>query len=276
MAWEMPGLTCSDGSLLFYLFSLAHSSIDIMYHGAELGQCERPIHVWLVISYISLVGLRVPHYLKNVGMDLGGMTDIDAAASAWKGFSKTALMMVWFALLPFFIVWTFIGSFWLGDVLHHTPTCLTSGTDPRFIIFWQVVCYGWILIYTVCVAIAFALKKRQGVAETNLREVETDDSRARWGSMSASWGLTPMLGLTAKEIQMLPAFTGSACGDGECSICLNEFQRGDAGRRLPSCGHCFHQSCIDLWLLRQNKCPLCKGDVVVNALPMCTPCVSPV
>jgi hypothetical protein len=246
--------------LVFYLFSLAHSTFEIWHHGEEFGQCEKPIHVWLVVSYFSLVGLRVPHYLKQAGSDLAG--DVNENTSGWKGFSKLCLMVVWFVLLPFFIVWSIIGSFWFNDVMQKTPTCLPTGMDARFIGFWQLVCYIWIVIYVGCVAIALSLRRRQHQAEMNVRLVQNDDTRARWGDVTSSWGLSPLMGLSHKEISALPACTGSQCNEVECSICLSNVQEGDAGRRLPNCGHCFHQACIDLWLLRQNKCPLCKSDVL--------------
>lgn len=253
-------LTCSDGILVFYLFSLAHSTFEIWHHGEEFGQCEKPIHIWLVLSYFSLVGLRVPHYLKQAGSDLAG--DVNDGSSGWKGFSKLCLMVVWFVLLPFFIVWSIIGSFWLNDVMQKTPTCLPTGMDARFIGFWQLVCYIWIIIYVGCVAIALSLRRRQHQAEMNVRLVQSDDTRARWGDVTTAWGLSPLMGLSHKEISALPACTGSQCNEAECSICLSTVQSQDAGRRLPNCGHCFHQACIDLWLLRQNKCPLCKSDVL--------------
>lgn len=264
MVREQVGLTCSDGILLFYLFSLAHSSLDIMYHGTDFSQCQRPIHWWLIISYISLVGLRVPHYMRQYYSESSEPDEPEVPAAAWKGISKTVLMIVWFALLPFFTVWTVVGSFWLAEVLEHTPTCLPVGTDPRFIVFWQVVCYLWIVIYTVCVAIAFILRRRQQQAESDLRAIETADTRARWGPVSASWGLAPIFGLNPKQIALLPTCSGIESDDNECSICLSAIKGGDALRRLPVCGHHFHQSCIDLWLLRQNKCPLCKSDVLAK------------
>jgi len=259
----LSNLTCSDGILVFYLFSLAHSIFEILHHGEEFGHCEKPIHVWLVVSYFSLVGLRVPHYLKQIGSDMGGSSlDGNDASAGWKGISKICLMIVWFVLLPFFVVWTVVGSFWLSEVMQKTPTCLPAGTDARLIGFWQLVCYVWITIYCGCVAIALSLRRRQQQAETNLRLVASDDTRARWGDVTTSWGLAPLLGLNHKEISLLPACSGLALDEAECSICLSVVAEGDAGRRLPACGHCFHQACIDLWLLRQNKCPLCKTDVL--------------
>lgn len=260
MSQRLPvQLTCSDGILVFYLIALAHSTFQIWHHGAELSQCAQPIHIWMVVSYFSLIGLRVPHYLKSSEPSVASVAN--DASYGWKGMSKICLMVVWFVILPFFTVWTIIGSFWLNEVTEKTPQCLPDGMDSRFIGFWQLVCYIWITIYAGCVGIALLLRHRQHRAEMNLWLVESPDTRARWGDVATSWGLAPLMGLTHKEISSLPTCTGSQCDEVECSICLSKVVESDAGRRLPACGHCFHQACIDLWLLRQNKCPLCKSDV---------------
>lgn len=267
----MVQVTCSDGILIFYLFSLAHSSVDILYHGEEFRQCAKPIHVWLLASYVSLVGLRIPHFLSH--WQFFANAEGASTASSWAGYSKkVCLMGVWFALLPFFIIWTIVGSFWLYEVLEDTPTCLPAGTDGKFIVFWQGLCYIWIFIYSFSIGLAMVLRRRQLRAETDLRLIQDDDTRSRWGNFTtSSFGLGPMaplLGLSAKEISALPmqSLDPAECPDQECSICICTFQEGDAIRCLPSCGHKFHKGCIDLWLLRQNKCPLCKGDVICKAV----------
>ena len=45
-----------------------------------------------------------------------------------------------------------------------------------------------------------------------------------------------------------------------CSICLEEYTRGDAVRTLP-CLHCFHAPCVDHWLRDHNTCPVCKHSL---------------
>jgi len=46
-------------------------------------------------------------------------------------------------------------------------------------------------------------------------------------------------------------------GDMECSICFGAYTDGEDIRKL-TCGHHFHQRCVDIWLLgHQNRCPLC-------------------
>ena len=53
-----------------------------------------------------------------------------------------------------------------------------------------------------------------------------------------------------------------------CSICLMPFVGGDACRRLP-CQHVFHRVCLDTWLARGDRCPLCNDPLKVRlaALP---------
>lgn len=46
-----------------------------------------------------------------------------------------------------------------------------------------------------------------------------------------------------------------------CSICTEYFDLGESVRVLP-CGHKYHPSCIDPWLLgRSTTCPLCRVDL---------------
>ncbi|KAH7282285.1 hypothetical protein KP509_35G023500 [Ceratopteris richardii] len=47
--------------------------------------------------------------------------------------------------------------------------------------------------------------------------------------------------------------------DVDCSVCLSEFKEGEVLRLMPSCGHLFHKDCIDLWLLSNLTCPLCRS-----------------
>ncbi|XP_076922952.1 NEP1-interacting protein 2-like [Bidens hawaiensis] len=46
-----------------------------------------------------------------------------------------------------------------------------------------------------------------------------------------------------------------------CAICLQDFEKKEEGRELPSCRHVFHVKCIDEWLVRQGSCPICRRDV---------------
>ncbi|KAG6481182.1 hypothetical protein ZIOFF_057777 [Zingiber officinale] len=48
---------------------------------------------------------------------------------------------------------------------------------------------------------------------------------------------------------------------GECAVCLVEFRCDDDLRVLPGCGHGYHATCIDPWLIRHATCPLCRNDL---------------
>jgi len=52
-----------------------------------------------------------------------------------------------------------------------------------------------------------------------------------------------------------------------CAICLSCILEEDEVRILPNCGHYFHISCIDRWLLpctvNHSSCPLCRAAVIV-------------
>ncbi|KAK4835680.1 hypothetical protein QYF36_012969 [Acer negundo] len=54
--------------------------------------------------------------------------------------------------------------------------------------------------------------------------------------------------------------------DFTCSICLSEFNDGEAIRLLPECLHSFHVPCIDMWLVSHSSCPLCRADTPVHPM----------
>lgn len=53
---------------------------------------------------------------------------------------------------------------------------------------------------------------------------------------------------------------GSDEGCDQCSICMDDYMKGDCLRVLP-CNHRFHKACVDPWLLKNKACPLCKHEV---------------
>ncbi|KAJ9183903.1 hypothetical protein P3X46_007702 [Hevea brasiliensis] len=48
--------------------------------------------------------------------------------------------------------------------------------------------------------------------------------------------------------------------DDVCSVCMEGFQSGVGGKRVP-CGHVYHAGCISSWLSNCNSCPLCRCNI---------------
>ncbi|MCO5552949.1 hypothetical protein L7F22_006469 [Adiantum nelumboides] len=52
--------------------------------------------------------------------------------------------------------------------------------------------------------------------------------------------------------------------DNICTICLDEYEKKEALRVLPNCGHAFHVVCIDMWLRQRPTCPMCRVSLQVS------------
>ncbi|GAA0176874.1 hypothetical protein LIER_42113 [Lithospermum erythrorhizon] len=46
----------------------------------------------------------------------------------------------------------------------------------------------------------------------------------------------------------------------ECAVCLENLEVGDKCRLLPICKHSFHADCVDVWLLKSIRCPICRSS----------------
>lgn len=49
-----------------------------------------------------------------------------------------------------------------------------------------------------------------------------------------------------------------------CSICRDTISNNNIIRKIKTCGHYFHQTCLDNWLKEKNTCPNCRQLVVEN------------
>nr|CAB3489549.1 unnamed protein product [Digitaria exilis] len=73
-------------------------------------------------------------------------------------------------------------------------------------------------------------------------------------------------GIPVWEERDMARLEGSSAA--ECSVCLCEVEDGEMVKRLPACLHMFHQECIDLWLRDNSTCPVCRGDVFTQQMPV--------
>jgi hypothetical protein len=51
--------------------------------------------------------------------------------------------------------------------------------------------------------------------------------------------------------------SGDIQNETKCSICLEQFKRGERVCELP-CKHIFHDDCVREWLSREATCPVCR------------------
>mmetsp|Transcript_30333 Transcript_30333/g.56683 ORF Transcript_30333/g.56683 Transcript_30333/m.56683 type:complete len:628 (-) Transcript_30333:256-2139(-) len=66
----------------------------------------------------------------------------------------------------------------------------------------------------------------------------------------------------AQLLSMLPEFKckGGQHLERKCMVCFEKFKVGEPMRSLP-CIHAFHKKCIDKWLGRSKKCPVCNRRI---------------
>ncbi|CAN0879848.1 Putative RING-H2 finger protein ATL53 [Linum grandiflorum] len=95
-------------------------------------------------------------------------------------------------------------------------------------------------------------------------------SRRRLQAAGSSGG-----GVREKVMKGIPAvlldkggLTAAATSDGkkvndDCVICIGKLEEGETVRFMPRCGHVFHASCVDRWLLAHSSCPTCRAPIVL-------------
>ena len=46
-----------------------------------------------------------------------------------------------------------------------------------------------------------------------------------------------------------------------CRICMETLNTDDIIRKLNTCNHTFHLTCIDQWFRNHTRCPICRNDI---------------
>lgn len=83
-------------------------------------------------------------------------------------------------------------------------------------------------------------------------------------SYSPSWQSRGLNDLVIREIPTLQYNMhdhAESSNLSKCVVCLNKFQHHDMLRLLPKCNHAFHLDCIDVWLMTNSNCPLCRSAI---------------
>ncbi|EEA06834.1 zinc finger, C3HC4 type domain-containing protein [Cryptosporidium muris RN66] len=254
----MVGLSINDAILAF---ALIYSSIDIFTQWNSFASCCHPIQLWLVISYATIILFRIIYYISQY---ISEDSEDFLPSTSTSGVPFWLNLSILCIIFPFFVSWTIVGTIWFKNIELKTPQCLprNGANHPWFLIFWLILCYVWIAMYSAFIGISVFFEFRIRRAEEDLQLLENEEIVRRWGRLRllADYGIHFIRhGLSPVEVSALPVrkVKSNEC-IGPCSICIEDFKAGDAIRTLPACGHSFHKSCIDTWLLRNAICPNCK------------------
>jgi hypothetical protein len=245
----------------FMYACFAYSVMDVLT--MEEDDCMKLMQQWLCLSYLNVEAICRVHAFGQYRAN-GDKNFIFSFRQPTLPL-KMVVGLNWCVLVPFFAVWTGLGTSWLRSTLAQHPEYIYAGAAPVLVIVWQVLSYLGLIMYLLCFGNSCLNELRFTWADRSIRAVQTEESVARWGHLRPAVRSPTLKGLQPKQISELPEEKLESKegfnGDEPCSICLSEFLEGDEVRRLPGCQHCFHKSCVDLWLLQQPHCPLCKGKV---------------
>lgn len=253
--------------------SLGYLSFDLFQTWNGFQSCPTPIHKWLMGSYLILLTSRL---MSMAAAQLSSKKPAAVFLNLRQTNASLRIMvrLTWWVSVPLMVIWSFFGSIFTWRVITEAPKCMPSGLHFVFVTLWQVMCFIWVAIYCSLGALAWLLERRLQQTERDLRDIADDDTQMRWGSVANLQGYTSLpsrmatKGMTPSAIHGLPGkslcTSELAAKEQDCPICLNMLQVDESVRRLEGCGHTFHRSCVDLWLLRSSACPLCKATVDID------------
>jgi len=251
---------------------MSYVLFDLLLDWERLSGCSKPMNLWLLVSYALMIISRASYVIGVLNRPTNSESFLLCARQPGK-VPQVLFWLTWTVIVPAFAFWSLLGYFWLSDVRAQTPMCWPEASDFWFLVTWQVLCVVWVALHLGLAGVAIVVERNLRRSESQLRLVEDADALSRWGQVSslaiAEGPVAPQCleGLEAAQVLALPGLSSigplsldARCGE-DCPICLCELREGDAARSLCGCGHTFHKSCIDLWLVRCANCPLCKAEV---------------
>lgn len=243
--------------VLFIVFSAlgAHAwALELSFH-----QCLHPLNIWVSLACLQFVGFALAFTVGRAA---------EKGAAWWfveprSRLGKAAFTSTWALLLPLLSAWTALGMIWLTDTLHSTPDCFPEDGlfTPTICALSQAVMGLVAVAYAVFVVNVWDAERCRKANAAAIRSVEDSDLVQRWGQLKPAASMDLCGGLSPGDFDALPRHAVD-CDGSDCVICLDALKEGDHARSLPQCGHVFHRACIDLWLLRQTRCPLCATEVL--------------
>lgn len=256
-AWfiELTTLFSIVGSFLAFMVSMSFLCV----YWEQCSSCDRPLRWWLLVqALLQAVQVPVRAVTLLTVFACRGLADGALEASvrsltgspAWST-SKAASLVLY--------GWFILGFVWW---VHSTKCESCPGID--------ILVAGTMALSAARAAVAlvaFWLLFPQEDQEFDVPEPPCKVEPATSEQIDA----LPLVDFEhAPERGMTHSWSDGAAGEPSCAVCLTDFSGGELLRRLP-CRHDFHKNCIDEWLLRNKRCPLCMCAIDEHATP---PCVS--
>lgn len=241
-AWfiQLIMLFSTCGSFIACVVSIAF----LCKHWDHCSGCDRPLRWWLLVQ-VPLQAIQVPVRLvlfatvRSVQRARGDLQDAVRSltgSSAWHA-SKTASLILY--------GWFILGFVWWM----HSTRCET--------------CPGITLLTVAVMTLSLARAVVTLVAFMFLFPPLEDHGHDVAEVGSKVEAATPCL-VDSLAVVRFPSPPDQESwldtGEPSCAVCLADFCGGDLLRRLP-CRHHFHKSCIDKWLFRNKRCPLCMTAI---------------
>lgn len=202
-------------------------------HWVRCGECDRPFRLWLVVHSLLQL-LQVPVRLVFLVRLRGAEARGDGIEACVRCLTSSP---AWCAARKFSLVtygWVILGAVWLIN----SESCSACPSIHRLV--FAVICQSVLRTLLACAQYPSLFRGNAPPPEQ------------------------PRVVAAAPEVVAqipLVACTHDLFPEGEhCTICLCDFEEHEQLRRLH-CGHFFHRCCIDRWLDRSTKCPLCNGNV---------------
>lgn len=211
------------------------------------GECDRPLRWWLLLQSllqmsqlpVRIVMLFSVRSAEETGASIEACVMSLTASPAWRASKTVALLQYgWFVLG---MVW------WM-----HTETCPGCPGISRLTAAVMALSAARAAAALAIFRLLFAAPEGGANGEAAPKVVA-----ATPGQIAA----LPCERYSSAPGRHRRARGGAAEEEEEdagasCSICLSEYSEGSIIRRLP-CGHDFHRRCVDKWLQRNKRCPLC-------------------
>jgi len=248
------------GGIFSALVSVTLSVFIFFSWSSSASCCDRPLRQWLLVQMWLQVA-QAPMRLKFAAQIHAerhmGDTSLDSSATQHMDAERLQHCVVAMAehwtwsvvrIISFFTyAWLGIGLIW---VMNASP-CEGCPCGLR------AVCIAMIVLCCLRAMLVAEFFNRLFGRASVMFEEQTHD-----GECSD----TPV-GATPDEIASLPKFcygdiknTSIGSNHSVCVVCCAEYNDQDLCRKLP-CGHHFHQQCVDKWLQRSTRCPLCMGTI---------------